>query len=69
MLVKKLGQPVPLSNFICDVNSGSVQPAQTKTPARFSPLSGLVKGRSVASLRRTANWGSGSVCFHSASVR
>jgi hypothetical protein len=39
--VKKLGQPVPLSNFICDENNGSAQPAQTNTPARFSPLSGL----------------------------
>ena len=26
--VKKLGQPVPLSNFISDVNSGRSQPAQ-----------------------------------------
>jgi len=42
MLVKKLGQPVPLSNFICDEKSGSVQPAQTNTPARFSAFNGLV---------------------------
>jgi hypothetical protein len=55
MLVKKLGQPVPLSNFICDVNSGSVQPAQTKTPARFSSFNGLVNARSVPSLRSTRN--------------
>src|SRR5258707_573910 len=26
MLVKKLGQPVPLSNFISEVNTGSAQP-------------------------------------------
>src|SRR5437868_9616222 len=69
MLVKKLGQPVPLSNFICEVNKGSVQPAQTNTPARFSPFKALEKGRSVASLRKTANWGSGRTCRHSASVR
>jgi hypothetical protein len=32
----KLGQPVPLSNFFVDVNSGWPQPAQLKAPARFS---------------------------------
>src|SRR5262245_10350381 len=53
MLVKKLGQPVPDSNFISEVNSGSPQPAQTNTPARFSAFSGLVPGRSVSSSRST----------------
>ena len=43
MVVKKLGQPVPLSNFIAEVNSGRLQPAQTNTPGRFSSLSGLVR--------------------------
>lgn len=52
-LVKKLGQPVPLSNFIACVNSGCSQPAQAKVPGRFSSFSGLVKGRSVPSLRST----------------
>ena len=32
----KLGQPVPLSNFFFDTNSGWSQPAQVKVPARFS---------------------------------
>src|SRR5215831_14766814 len=68
MLVKKLGQPVPLSNFISELNSGSAQPAQTKIPTRFSSLSGLLKGRSVASLRRTKNCASDKLCFHSPSV-
>src|SRR3954466_4423502 len=53
MVVKKLGQPVPLSNFISDVNRGRSQPAQAKMPARFSSLSGLVPARSVPSLRST----------------
>ena len=53
MVVKKLGQPVPLSYFISEVNSGSAQPAQTNTPARFSSLSWLVNARSVPSSRIT----------------
>jgi hypothetical protein len=53
MLVKKLGQPVPLSNFISDVKCGKPQPAQTKSPRRFSSFSGLLNGRSVPSLRST----------------
>jgi hypothetical protein len=32
----KLGQPVPLSNFSLDSNSGWSQPTQEKVPARFS---------------------------------
>src|SRR5256885_7076706 len=34
--VKKLGHPVPLSNFIAEVKSGRLHPAQTNTPGRFS---------------------------------
>src|SRR2546426_6589785 len=68
MLVKKLGHPVPLSNFISEVKSGSLQQAQTKTPARFSSFKGLENGRSVASLRRTKNCWPGSASFHSASA-
>ena len=30
---QKLGQPVPLSNLVAELNSGSAQPAQTKVPA------------------------------------
>src|SRR5215831_17104768 len=43
MVVKKLGQPVPLSNFIAEVKSGRSQPAQANTPSRFSPSSGLCR--------------------------
>src|SRR5437867_4704986 len=55
MVVKKLGQPVPLSYFISEVKSGKLQPTQAKTPGRFSLFSGLELGRSVPSSRRTAN--------------
>src|SRR6476619_940552 len=61
------GQPEPLSYLVLESNSGSPQPAQRKTPARFSLFSGLVKGRSVPCWRST--WccsGSSSFC-HSAS--
>src|SRR5690349_9857296 len=53
MLVKKLGQPVPLSYFIFEVNKGRLQPAQTNTPGRFSLLRGLLPGYSVPSSRST----------------
>ena len=42
---QKLGQPVPLSNFVLDENAGRSQPAQAKVPARVSCSSALVKGR------------------------
>src|SRR2546423_11683770 len=69
IVVKKLGQPVPLSNFIAEVKSGRLQPAQTNTPGRFSSLSGLVKERSVPSRRNTSYCWGVSTCFHSASER
>src|SRR4051794_28025223 len=53
MAVKKLGQPVPLSYFIADVKTGRSQPAQRKTPARFSLFSALEPGCSVPSSRST----------------
>src|SRR6185436_10801993 len=53
MVVKKLGQPVPDSNFISEVKSGRSHPAQAKMPARFSSLSGLEPACSVPSLRIT----------------
>src|SRR5207253_6623558 len=55
MMVKKLGQPVPLSYFISEVKSGKLQPTQAKTPGRFSLFSGLELGRSVPSSRSIAN--------------
>src|SRR5258705_12287437 len=42
IVVKKLGHPVPLSNFIAEVKSGRPQPAHANTPGRFSRSSGLV---------------------------
>jgi hypothetical protein len=33
---QKLGQPVPLSNFVAEENTGKSQPAQAKVPALFS---------------------------------
>src|SRR2546423_11072081 len=65
MAVKKLGQPVPDSNFISEVKSGRPQPAQAKMPARFSSLSGLVPARSVLSSRSTLNASGGRRFFHS----
>lgn len=50
---QKLGQPVPLSYLALELNSGRSQPAQWNVPARFSAFSGLLKGRSVPSLRST----------------
>src|SRR4051812_19083340 len=50
---QKLGQPVPLSNFVTEENSGSAQPAQAKVPLRFSRLSGLEPARSVPCWRST----------------
>ena len=50
---QKLGQPVPLSYLAFELNRARSQPAQWKVPARFSLLSGLLKGRSVPSWRST----------------
>ena len=50
---QKLGQPVPLSNFVAVSNNGAPQPAQTNVPARFSAFSGDVPARSVPCLRST----------------
>ena len=62
MVVKKLGQPVPLSYFISEVNSGKPQPAHAKTPGRFSLLSGLEPERSVPSSRKMLNCLAANVC-------
>jgi len=50
---KKLGQPVPLSNLVAELNSGNPQPAQLKTPRRCSLFRGLENGRSVPASWRT----------------
>src|SRR6202161_2521534 len=65
---QKLGQPVPLSNFVFDEYSGKAHPAHAYTPARFSPSSGLENGASLCSWRNTS-YASGDSSFrHSASV-
>src|SRR5258708_12601835 len=66
---KKLGQPVPLSNFVDDSNSGRPQAAQAYMPARCSLLSGLVPARSVPCLRMTEKVSGGNSFFHSSSER
>src|SRR5450631_2889654 len=66
---KKLGQPVPLSNFVDDSNSGEPQAAQAYMPARYSLLSGLVPARSVPCLRMTEKVSEGNSFFHSSSER
>jgi len=53
---QKLGQPVPLSNFVFDENRSSWQPAQANTPLRCSSFNGLLNGRSVPSRRSTSYW-------------
>src|ERR1700675_3652976 len=66
---KKLGQPVPLSNFVDDSNSEKPQAAQAYMPARCSLLSGLVPARSVPCLRMTEKVSAGNFFFHSSSYR
>src|SRR3954463_9745401 len=65
MTVKKLGQPVPESNFIAEVKSGRPQPAHAKMPGRFSSLSGLLPARSVPSSRMTWKLSAGRRLRHS----
>src|SRR4030095_13379550 len=55
MVVKKLGQPVPLSYFMSEVKRARLQPTQTNIPGRFSLFRGLVPGGSVPSSRSTLN--------------
>src|SRR5690606_13140375 len=65
----KLGQPVPLSHFTTERNSGCPQPAQDNVPARFSCSSAQLPGGSVACPRITAYCSGESSARHSASVR
>ena len=67
MAMKKLGQPVRLSNFALDSNSGSLHAAQTNVPSRVSSFSALVWGGSVDSLKRTAKASSDKILRHSSS--
>jgi hypothetical protein len=43
----KLGQPVPLSNFPFDLNSGWPQPAHENLPGLFSKSKAQLPGASV----------------------
>ena len=50
--VQKLGQPVPLSNFVLEAKTALPSAAQTKVHLRCSLSSAEVNGRSVPSSRR-----------------
>ena len=50
---QKLGHPVPLSNFLEELNNGNSQPAHRKTPSLFSLFKGLLKALSVPSSLKT----------------
>src|SRR5579859_3808704 len=65
---QKLGQPVPLSNFVVDEKRGRSHPAQSNVPGRSSLSSGLLPGSSVASCRSVAYCSGVSSFCHSASV-
>src|SRR5215470_5212673 len=64
----KLGQPVPLSNFFFDTNSGWPQPAHVNVPGRFSWLRAQLPGASVPCPRSTWYCSGVSRRRHSASV-
>src|SRR5215471_10138061 len=64
----KLGQPVPLSNFFFDTNSGWPHPAQANVPSRFSQLSAQLPGASVPCPRSTWYCSGVSRRRHSSSV-
>src|SRR4051812_9552938 len=65
---QKLGQPVPESNFWSALKSVRPQAAQTNTPFWWTLFSGLVKARSVPSLRSTLYCSGVRIFFHSSSV-
>ena len=64
---KKLGQPVPDSNFASDPKSSASQPAHRYTPARCSSHNSPLKARSVLFSRSTRYWFGVSSARHSAS--
>src|SRR3954447_23637378 len=65
---QKLGQPVPESNFWSSLKSVRPQAAQTNTPFWWMLFNGLVKARSVPSLRSTLYCSGVRIFFHSSSV-
>ena len=65
---KKLGHPVPLSNFRSALKSGSPQPTQWKVPGRCSASSAQDPGGSVECRRSTAYCWGVNMRRHSSSV-
>src|SRR5258708_39240604 len=65
---KKLGQPVPLSNFASEANSACPQPAHTNVPLPYSLSSGLEPARSVPCSRSTRYCSGVSARRHSPSL-
>src|SRR5512145_1094835 len=65
---KKLGHPVPLSNFRSATKSGCWHPAQANVPGLCSASSAHDPGNSVPWPRRTAYCSGVSRRFHSSSV-
>ncbi len=64
---QKLGQPVPLSNFVVEENCRG-RSRRRRTCRGVFLSSGLLNGRSVAPSRSTANASGVSILRHSASV-
>ena len=50
---QKLGQPVPESNYVSEVNNGTPQPAHRNVPGCFELCNAPVNARSVPCSRRT----------------
>jgi hypothetical protein len=61
----KLGQPVPLSNFVVELKSGRRHAAQINVPTLFSLLRLFEKERSVALSNSTEYCSGGRISFHS----
>jgi hypothetical protein len=62
---QKLGQPVPDSNLVSELNSSWPQPAHTYVPWAWLFQSSPVNARSVPFSRRTLYCMGVSICFHS----
>src|SRR5208283_4269730 len=65
---QKLGQPVPESNLVAELNSALLQQTQRKMPLACRSQYWPVKARSVPAWRVTSNCSGVNCAFHSASV-
>ncbi|GAC1411781.1 MAG: hypothetical protein NVSMB64_21760 [Candidatus Velthaea sp.] len=65
---EKLGQPLPLSNFVADEKSVMPHAPHSYVPAALFAYSAPVNGRSVADSRSTAYWSGESSLRHCAAV-